>query len=117
MVYCHWDGYPSNNGKLLQENYKTREEIDKLLSNGDMSSLGSDVESTVYYCRDRGEEWKDIQPSKFPTEEAFLNVDSDRFEEWVYYFKDNKWSVGCYRDELGLQDLEHVLSQEEAEVE
>lgn len=20
-IYCHWDGYPSNNGKILFENY------------------------------------------------------------------------------------------------
>ena len=39
-VYCHWDGCPSNNGKILLENYKTEKQVDKLLSKGSMSSLG-----------------------------------------------------------------------------
>ncbi len=24
-IYCHWDGYPSNNGKILLEHYNSQE--------------------------------------------------------------------------------------------
>ena len=26
-IYCHWDGYPDNNGKILVEHYTTPEKI------------------------------------------------------------------------------------------
>jgi len=38
-IYCHWDGYYSNNGKLLLENYNDEKKIDELLSLGSLSSL------------------------------------------------------------------------------
>lgn len=67
-IYCHWDGYPSNNGKILLEHYKEENKIDELLSLGDLSILGEKVSTTkphtfdnpqndvcVFYGRDRGE--------------------------------------------------------------
>lgn len=38
-IYCHWGGYPSNNGRILSEHYKDREKVKKLISLGDISSL------------------------------------------------------------------------------
>jgi hypothetical protein len=42
-IYCHWDGYPSNNGKILLNSYKTNEKIDSLIALGDISSLNEFV--------------------------------------------------------------------------
>jgi len=113
MVYCHWDGYPSNNGKILLENYKTYEEVYNLLSHGSMSTLKEDAETSVFYHRDRGENLDDVHPYRFPTEGSFLiDARGQAFEEWLYYFKDDKWLVKSFHDECGFQDLEHVLSQE-----
>lgn len=39
-VYCHWDGYLSNNGKILQEHYTDAKKVEKLISKGAISSLG-----------------------------------------------------------------------------
>ena len=39
-VYCHWDGYLSNNGKLLQNYYTDSETVLKLIKKGAISSLG-----------------------------------------------------------------------------
>ena len=36
-VYCHWDGYPSFNGKVLREFYDTKEKVNQLINGGDMS--------------------------------------------------------------------------------
>jgi len=38
-VYCHWDGYPSGNGKILVEHYQDREKVMDLIDGGSMSSL------------------------------------------------------------------------------
>jgi hypothetical protein len=42
-IYCHWDGYPSNNGNLLLEHYQNDEKIDALIALGDISSLNEFV--------------------------------------------------------------------------
>lgn len=65
-IYCHWDGYPENNGKILIENYTTEEYVDKLLELGDLVSLGKypaktsdkmeDEDITIAYHRDRHQE-------------------------------------------------------------
>ena len=66
-VYCHWDGYPSHNGKILKEHYSNSNRLDLLLSHGDMSVLGSEIGNMhdfenrddgnvcTFYGRDRGE--------------------------------------------------------------
>ena len=38
-VYCHWDGYPEHNGKLLVERYFNRDDVQELIDGGSMSSL------------------------------------------------------------------------------
>ena len=42
-VYCHWDGYPSNNGKILVEHYTDREKVKELIALGAISSLKENV--------------------------------------------------------------------------
>jgi hypothetical protein len=39
QVYCHWDGYLSNNGKILFENYSNPFKLQELIDLGDVSSL------------------------------------------------------------------------------
>jgi len=39
-IYCHWDGYPSWNGRILLENYTDEQSVRKLMELGDMSILG-----------------------------------------------------------------------------
>jgi len=38
-VYCHWDGYPSFNGKMLEKYYTKREDVKQLIDGGSMSCL------------------------------------------------------------------------------
>ena len=72
-VYCHFDGYPEHNGRILLDHYNDEKLARELISFGDMSylrercipngkhSYSSPEEGvTVYYGRDRGE--KDTAP-------------------------------------------------------
>ena len=65
-IYCHWDGYLSHNGRILQENYTDEAAVRELIALGDLSSLGETVGvktdfnnaakgQCVAYGRDRGE--------------------------------------------------------------
>lgn len=49
QVYCHWDGYISNNGIILFNYYQNVDKIKKLISLGDMSSLKPEVEPNGYH--------------------------------------------------------------------
>jgi len=99
-VYCHWDGYPSWNGKILIENYTTAARVDNLLKHGSISSLaekctkpkGHSFDSkvdgyTVYYGRDRGDE--DCGPQTFENVQAL--DEADMWQEFEYLFRDFKW--------------------------
>ena len=40
-VYCHYDGYIQNNGRILRDKYTTKEQVQELIDGGDMSCLES----------------------------------------------------------------------------
>ena len=42
-VYCHWDGYPSNNGRILVAHYTDREKVKELIALGAISALKENV--------------------------------------------------------------------------
>ena len=42
-VYCHWDGYPEYNGKILLENYTDESVVRELIEMGSISSLGRQI--------------------------------------------------------------------------
>ena len=101
-VYCHWDGYPSHNGKILLENYNTEEKVRELLKEGNISSLEPNCNKpenhsfdkpkkgyTVYYGRDKGE--LDFKPK---TDSALLK--QSMFDnEYGYLFDTNlnQWLI------------------------
>ena len=73
-VYCHWDGYPSHNGRILQDHYQSAYKIAQLVELGDLSSLDAEIGrqvdfddreaqkgQCVYYGRDRGETGTETQ--------------------------------------------------------
>ena len=47
-VYCHHDGYPSWNGKILLSHINSRELAEKLVAGGDMSGLSRLGEAQYY---------------------------------------------------------------------
>jgi len=69
-IYCHYDGYPEHNGRILFDHY-TSERANALVSHGNMSILGKEIypeddlpmhsfgnrqaDVCVFYNRDRGD--------------------------------------------------------------
>lgn len=88
-IYCHWDGYPSNNGSLLLHNYRTIDEVKSLISMGFLSSLGKDVETCEFYHRDRNE---DLNVYEVRNKQEMEEL----FEEYTYLFENNKWYIHDY---------------------
>lgn len=120
-VYCHWDGYPEHNGKILMENYTTEDKVRELISMGGISSLGPQIgeqhpfsrlelkdgevydeaaykDMTTFYRRDRGE--KDVGPYTFADSTEFTR---EFGEEYNYLFVNGTWYVNEYEHELNGQ--------------
>ena len=123
QVYCHWDGYLSYNGRILQEHYKDRDAAIALVQLGDMSSLGQRVVpngphsfdkaeegTTVYYGRDRGE--KGCEPRTFNSLASYLRNFQD--EEYNYLFRNGRWEVISYATNDQWVDLQEALEREAA---
>ena len=84
-IYCHWDGYPSHNGTILQEHYNTPEQVDALLALGDMSSL----EATIEGCKPYDEPGTEVA-----TTTLFLfNKSHAQAIDYFYLFTDEGWKV------------------------
>jgi hypothetical protein len=105
-VYCHYDGYPEYMGRVLTLYYQDSIKVNKLISMGDMSSIGAAIgskhafndrsnyldngiaEQCTFYARDRGEENVDFRT--FQSEHDFLD-NFNAGEEFHYLFKDGAW--------------------------
>ena len=99
-VYCHWDGYVANNGKILLENYTDIDKIEALIALGSISSLGEQIgdkqdfmdrdtqkdEWTLFYSRDRGEQLSIQEYDDIPSWIADM-------EEYAYLWNGEEWLV------------------------
>ena len=99
-IYCHNDGYLSNNGKILDQHYRDEDNINQLLAEGDCSSLKDTISDTIFYARDRGEDNKEAVTLKDETElleHAFQQCDA----EVVYMFAYGSWYVYDNSNKIG----------------
>ena len=119
-VYCHWDGYPDNNGLLLVRHWKTKEKIEDMLDLGDMSSLGSELghihdfdksnapeneHFCTFYGRDRGE--SDVE-AQIMTKEDFSKGFAGA--EYVYLFEDGKWLYKNLYESNSWENLTDIIN-------
>ena len=96
QIYCHWDGYLDNNGKILSEHYMNPFKVRDLVELGDFSSLRETVEATAEGAYTQRGEDKEVR--------RYMDV-GDYFtecqqEEYDYILRqvENKpvWFVRCY---------------------
>ena len=104
QVYCHWDGYLDNNGRLLQEYYSDPFKLQRLIDLGDLSTLCPEVDAgndshtfsqpkagvCIFYGRDRGE--TGTSAKKFKDYADY--VANHQYEEYEYILRtDGNWYV------------------------
>lgn len=114
-VYCHWDGYLSHNGRLLQDHYDSAK-ANQLVAMGDLSSLGRVIGEAhpfsphttpedkalfeaakeagycTFYNRDRGETGTEFKVAH--TFEEFVEQADGGGAEYYYIMKDGVWYCG-----------------------
>ena len=106
QVYCHWDGYLDNNGKILLKHYQDPFKLRTLMDLGDLSSLRPSVgvqhsfddrdageNECTFYGRDRGETGTEAKTFKDFADYA----ENHQHEEYEYILrKDGLWYVKAY---------------------
>ena len=86
VMYCHYDGYPEYNGRVLQEHYSHPTQAKALVDNGYQSGLKETIEESNE-SRVHKEE-----PTTYNSVHNFL-LDLQGDVEWVYLFTNNEWKV------------------------
>ena len=97
-VYCHYDGYPEFNGRILRDNYDTVEKVRQLIDGGDMSCTWTNAgwnnetlpESGPLHYTARGESLESNAPRY--DESIFDFLDKKNNEEYAYIWTvNNEW--------------------------
>ena len=110
-IYCHNDGYLSNNGKILDQHYQNEVKVDNLIAQGDASSLKDTIKDTIFYHRDRGEDNKEAVNLNNETkllEHAFESCDA----EVVYMFAYGSWYVYDNSNKIGDASYQFIELEE-----
>ena len=125
-IYCHNDGYLSNNGKILDQHYQDEEKVDELLAQGDASIIDENIgekirfndfksrvtnKQCVFYARDRGEKYK--QAEQLEDESALLKYAFESCDaEVVYMFAFGSWYVYDNTDAIGNKSYQFIELEE-----
>ena len=96
QVYCHWDGYLSNNGKILANHYMNPFKVKELVGLGGFSSLRPTIDETAESAYTQRGEDKDV--NKYKNADEYF--DCCQQEEYDYILRQVEgkpvWFVRCY---------------------
>jgi hypothetical protein len=98
-IYCHFDGYPTHNGKILTDHYADMDKVNALMKLGDLSILGAEIGEKqdfydrftyernwcLAYGRDRNE------PNTSVKNGNYNDIISDTQVDYVYIFDGDYW--------------------------
>lgn len=111
-IYCHWDGYPEHNGRILVDHYSDEARVRDLIALGDISSLRIEIGEqhpfdtytlkpeeldprwerwTKAYGRDRGETGVDAR--NFHNDTFFVGGADSCGAEYAYLFDNGGWQM------------------------
>jgi hypothetical protein len=113
QVYCHWDGYLSNNGRILLNHYMDPFEVKALVSLGGFSSLKQTFGETADEAyTQRGE---DLAINKYKDIAEYFAVGQQ--EEYDYILRPVNgvavWFVRCYATDGAWVTLAEAFTMEE----
>lgn len=123
-IYCHWDGYLSNNGRILRDHYKDLKKVKRLIALGSLSSLEKHVSWRTAEKPFVHRYWRvgDTHRPQFvekhtyetPVKDVTVAYHRDRGETWDsvkpevdsimldrqeynYLYKNGQWYYQCYK--------------------
>ena len=98
-VYCHYDGYLSYTGEILNKHYDSSM-ANALVARGDNSGVKETLEDMNFYAAqgDERAEWMVAH-----TFEEFLDQVQGSGCEYYYVMRDGEWYAGSVYDATGLR--------------
>jgi hypothetical protein len=82
-IYCHFDGYPNHNGKVLTKHYNSQDKAEELIKLGDIRFL----ENTLQAC-----ETYNTPATVYENEEDYFENASPNYgAKYAYLFENGKW--------------------------
>ena len=112
-IYCHNDGYLSNNGKILDQHYANEVKVDNLIIQGDASSLKDTIEDTIFYHRDKGDCYEGVKAVNLNNETELLKHAFESCDaELVYMFAYGSWYVYDNSDKIGNSSYQFIELEE-----
>ena len=90
-VYCHWDGYPDHNGRILFDSYATPEALGELIGGGDLSVLAPEIDHCEFYHRDRNEPHDSVKRTRRNRLADLIAIAERSGCEYVYVFNGKEW--------------------------
>jgi hypothetical protein len=126
-IYCHGDGHPEYNGRLLLEHYTTPAKVRRLIALGDISCLGEEIgrkhpfsrpwhddealdayeaeysRMTLAYGRDRGE--TGVDPIDDPSFGSLARTAANCDAVWLYLWIDGVWNYAAVEADMVTSDL------------
>ena len=97
-VYCHYDGYLSYTGDILNKHYDSTA-ANQLIARGDNSGVKETLAEMNFYS-DRGEE--DVSWQVAHSFEEFLDQVESCGGEYYYIMRDGVWYAGAVYETEGL---------------
>ena len=131
-IYCHWDGYLSFNGRILQDSYDSAK-ANQLVALGDLSSLRAEIGEKhafskfelpteeveafetltenwcTFYGRDRGEKGTEFEVDH--TFAEFLERVDGCGAEYYYIMENGQWYCGSMHERDPFYQRLVLLSQ------
>lgn len=103
-IYSHWDGYIEYMGKGLNSKFNEPNQVDELISGGDISSI--DRDGKVNYYNDRGEPWDQIKPENFTKVSSYIKfIKTHSHIEYGYLYIIDTWYVLLYDEFVKIDDI------------
>ena len=113
-IYCHWDGYPSGTGRILQEDWNSYTLVSNMINKGNMSYLGRNLGDTEFYCKE-GDPNEEDEGFKYCKDvNAYSTTAANCFIEYVYLFKKTETGYSWFLwdpDKKTWEPLQQVLDR------
>jgi len=127
-IYCHNDGYLSNNGKILDQHYADEDKVDELIAHGDVSSLDENIgekinfgdielrrnnKQCMFYARDNDEDEDSVKAVTLKNETELLKHAFEKCDaEVVYMFAYGSWYVYDNSNKIGDSSYQFIELEE-----
>ena len=103
FIRVNWDAYPEGLGQTLKNSWNNPEEIERAISKGDASSIGNDIDDSVFYADKEG--MNNNKPERNETEEDLHSIAMRMGAEYGYIFDNGKWTEVLHSEEAVSEDI------------